>query len=282
MARIINAFSAPDSLSCISQTKENLCIIFSLLSLEQNFKRVNTRAPIVCNQKNIHLMALKLKYQLNSFMMVIFLSTFLTVNGQEIDKSFNFNQIDESEFRAAFEKNFNAIPVKTIDSLKIEMAQQLIDKTYTQQEIDLSKNELCVSPRCLTSFYGYYPNLDILVFLIQDNHFENAVFLKDNEGFPKKRINRFNGSYGVMSKNGIWVGLERQDADSYLQIEICQITERGTWAITEFNFNTVDINQNEKEPIFWVNENTIYLATIEYSNLENEGQNKFYEIKFQD
>ncbi len=39
MARIINAFPAPDSLSSISQTKENLCIPPSLLSLEQNFKR---------------------------------------------------------------------------------------------------------------------------------------------------------------------------------------------------------------------------------------------------
>ena len=226
-------------------------------------------------------MTLKLKYQLNSILTVICLSSFLTVNGQEVSRSFNFNQISETKFKTAFEKNFNAIPHKTIDSSRLEKAQQLIDKTYTQQEIELAANELCKSPRCLTNFHGYYPNLDILVFLIQDYHFENAVFLKDNEGFPKKWINRFNGSYGVMSKNGMWVGLERQDADNYLQIEICQITERGTWSIVEFDFKTVDINHNEKEPIFWVNENTFYLATIEYSNIEKEEQKKFYEIIFE-
>jgi hypothetical protein len=241
--------------------------------------RTNHSRDVVCNQKK-HSMTLNHKYQLNFILTVICFSTFLTVNGQEVSRSFNFNQISETEFRAAFEKNFNAIPVQKIDSSKVESAQQLIDKTYTQQEIDLAVNELCESPRCLTSFYGYYPNLDILVFQIQDYHFENAVFLKDNENFPNRWINRFNGSYGVMSKNGFWVGLERQDSDNYLQVEICQITDRGAWTILEFDFKTIDINGDEKEPIFWVNTNTIYLASIEYDNTKKEGQKKFYEIKF--
>jgi hypothetical protein len=226
-------------------------------------------------------MTLKLKYQLNSILTVIFLSFFVTVNGQKVSRSFNFNQISETKFKTAFEKNFNAIFYKTIDSSRLEKAQQLIDKTYTQQEIELAANDLCKSPRCLTNFYGYYPNLDILVFLIQDYHFENAVFLKDNEDSPKKWISRFNGSCGVMSKNGMWVGLERQDTDNYLQIEICQITEKGSWSIVEFEFKTLDINHNEKEPIFWGNENTIYLAIIEYSDMEKEKQKKFYEIIFE-
>ena len=224
---------------------------------------------------------MKFQYKLNSILTVICFLTFLTVNGQDLNRSFNFNQISETQFKTAFEKNFNAIPVQSIDSIRLEKALQLIAKTYTQQEIDLGKNELCESPRCLTSFYGYYPNLDILVFHIQDNHFENAVFLKDNKNFQTKRINRFNGSLGVMSKSGLWVGLERRGSDNYLQIEICQITERGTLSIIEFNFKTVDINHNEKEPIFWVNENTFYLATIEYSNIEKEEQKKFYEIIFE-
>jgi AraC-like DNA-binding protein len=226
-------------------------------------------------------MILKPKYQLNSILTVIFFSIFLAVTGQEVSRSFNFNQISETEFKTAFESNFNANPVQTIDSTRLEKAQQIIDKSYTQQEIDLAAKELCKSPRCLTNFYGYYTNLDILVFLIQEYHFENAVFLKDNEGFPKKWINRFNGSYGVMSKSGIWVGLERQDADNYLQIEICQITERGAWTILEFDFKTIDINSDEKEPVFWVNENTIYIATIEFNKTKNEGQKKFYEIEFE-
>jgi hypothetical protein len=75
--------------------------------------------------------------------------------------------------------------------------------------------------------------------------------------------------------------LERQDTDNYLQIEICQITEKGSWSIVEFEFKTLDINHNEKEPIFWGNENTIYLAIIEYSDMEKEKQKKFYEIIFE-
>jgi len=223
---------------------------------------------------------MKFDYKLNSILTVICFATFLTVNGQEVNRSFNFNQISETQFKTAFEKNFNAIPVQTIDSSRLERTQQLLDKTYTQQEIELAENELCESPRCLTSFYGYYPNLEILVFQIQDYHFENAVFLKDNENFSNKWLNRFNGSYGVMSKSGLWAGLEREDCDNYLQIEICQITERGTWTIIEFDFKTIDINGEEKEPIFWVDENTIYIATIEFNAINKEGQKKFYEIKF--
>ena len=225
-------------------------------------------------------MTLKLKYNLSSILALICFLTITIANGQVGSKSFNLNQISETKFKTAFDKNFNAIPFQTIDSARLEKAQQIIDKTYTQQEVDLSTNELCESPRCLTNLYGYYPNLDILVFLIQDNHFENAVFLKDNDDFPNKRINRFNGSYGVMSKSGLWVGLERKSSDNYLQIEICQITVRGTWSIIEFDFKSIDINSDEKEPIFWVNEKTIYLATIEYSNIEKKSQKKFYEIKF--
>ena len=83
-----------------------------------------------------------------------------------------------------------------------------------------------------------------------------------------------------MSKNGLWVGLERQDCDNYLQIEICQITERGAWAIVDFDFKTMDINDEEKEPIFWADENTIYLANIEYNQNEKGELKKFYKIKF--
>lgn len=227
-----------------------------------------------------HLITLKLKLQFNFILMVICLLTILTVNGQEDSKSFNFNEISENKFRTAIKTNFNAIPIQRIDSSKVKRALRLIDKTYTKQEIELAENELCTSPRCLTSLFGYYPNLDILVFQIQDYHFKNVVFLKDNENFPNKFINRFNGSYGVMSKNGYWVGLERQGSDNYLQVEICQITEKGAWTFLEFNFKAIDINDKEKEPIFWVNANTIYIATIEFDKTKKQTLKKFYEIKF--
>ncbi len=214
-----------------------------------------------------------------AFVIVLFISC-LVSNGQERGKLFTFNQISESDYRKGINDNFNAIPVLLNDSIRLENAFRKIDKTYNQYEIDLANSELCETPRCLTTFKGYYPILDIFVFLIQDYHFENAVFIKEDKAFLDTRLERFNGSYGVMSKKGLWVGLERNDCDNFLQIEICEITNRGTWSIINFDFKTIDINFNEKEPIFWVNENTIYLATIEFNDTANSGQKKFYEIKF--
>jgi hypothetical protein len=144
----------------------------------------------------------------------------------------------------------------------------------------LANRELYKSPRCLTKFNGYYPNLDILVFLIQDYHFENAVFIKENKDFIDTNLERFNGSYGVMSKKGLWVGLARNDCDNYLQIEISEVTERGAWSIINFDFKNIDINTSEKEPIIWINDRTIYLATIELNNTSDNGQKNFYEIIF--
>ncbi len=213
------------------------------------------------------------------FFLFLLIGSFST-KGQEKGKHFTFNEISETHYRKAINDNFNAIPIMINDSIRLEKALKKIDKTYNKYEIDFASSELCKSPRCLLTFKGYYPNLDILVFFIQDYHFENAIFIKENKDFLDKRLRRFNGSFGVMSKNGFWVGLERDNCDNYLQIEICKITEVGTWSIINFNFKTIDINSEENKPIFWVNENTIYIAVIELTNTDNSHQKKFYEIKF--
>ena len=223
-------------------------------------------------------MSLTLKYKLKVILVMYLLFNFSLTIGQERGKSFTFKQISEIIFREAFIDNFNAIPIQLNDSIRLEKALQLIDKTYSQYEIDFAESELCESPRCLTTFQGYYKNLDILVFFIQDYHFENAVFIKENKEFIDTKLSRINGSYGVMSKKGLWIGLERNDCDNYLQIEICQILKRGTWPIIKFDFTNIDINPDEKEPIIWVNENTIYIATIEFSDTANRGQKRFYKI----
>ena len=225
-------------------------------------------------------MILKQKDRFIKIFLILFLISYSVVKGQETGKTFTFNQISETIFRKAFNNNFNAIPIQINDTVRLENFLQKIDKTYNQHEIDLASSELCKSPRCLTSFYGYYQTLDILVFYIQDYHSENAVFIKEDKDFSDTRLERFNGSYGVMSKTGFWVGLERNDCDNYLQIEICKITKRGTYSIINFEFKSIDIYADKKDPIFWVDEKTIYLTMIEFNNEKNIGIKKYYEIKF--
>ncbi len=222
-----------------------------------------------------------MKYKHKIFFVLLLLSSCLFLSGQEKEKYFIFNKISETDYRKAIHENFNAVLLPLNDSIRLEKALNKIDKTYSQSEIDLASSELCESPRCLLTFGGYCPNLDILVFYIQDYHSKNAIFIKENKETIGTKLERFKGSYGVMSKKGLWVGLERNDCDNYLQIEICKITKRGTWSIINFNFQTMDINLDEKEPIFWVNKNTIYIATVEFSNENNIEQENFYKIKFE-
>ncbi|MCB9022410.1 MAG: hypothetical protein H6548_09840, partial [Chitinophagales bacterium] len=92
-------------------------------------------------------------------------------------------------------------------------------------------------------------------------------------------FDRFYGTFGAMSKNGFWVGLKREGSDNYLQAEICKVSDTGTSSILQFKFSLTDINEAENEPIFWVNENSFYLAVIDSNNSEKKDQ-QFYEISF--
>ncbi|HQU76735.1 MAG TPA: hypothetical protein PK742_08845 [Chitinophagales bacterium] len=200
-------------------------------------------------------------------------------NAQEPGYSFNFRQISESEFRATQRNNYNATTVATLDSIDLEKAFELIDDTYQQDELILAERELCKSPRCLTAFHGLYPNLGILAFFIQDLHYEKVIFLPASLDDSYSSFDRFYGTFGAMSKNGFWVGLKREGSDNYLQAEICKVSDTGTSSILQFKFSLTDINEAENEPIFWVNENSFYLAVIDSNNSEKKDQ-QFYEISF--
>ncbi len=215
-----------------------------------------------------------------TLLVFLLILSYVLIKGQERSKSFLFNQISKDVFEEGFIDNYNAIPIQLIDSKRIEKALQIIDKTYSQHERDFAESELCKSVRCLVSFQGYYKTLGVLAFFIRDYHYNNVVFIKEDADYLVKRLDRFNGSFGVMSKGGFWVGLDRFDCDNYLQIEICEITKNGASSIIRFDFKTIDINESIEEPIFWANKNTIYIAVIEFSNIENSGQPKYYEIKF--
>jgi len=69
------------------------------------------------------------------------------------------------------------------------------------------------------------------LFYIDDYHYEKACFVFASTNVLASGYQRFRGSYGVMSKDGLWVGLERQDCDSFLQIEISKSSKAGVWSL---------------------------------------------------
>ena len=108
---------------------------------------------------------------------------------------------------------------------------------------------------------------------------EHLMFASTNE--MASGYHRFRGDCGVMSKDGLWVGLERNDCDNYLQMEICKSSKLDVWSLFSFDIRSIDINENEKTAIFWANKNTIYIATDEYDQRNDKGLLKYYAIKFE-
>jgi len=190
---------------------------------------------------------------------------------------FNFLPITETEFRNALKNNYNAPFVTEIDdTTKLEKAFESIEKTYNDEEKQLAKSELCHSPKCLTSFKAYYPTLNLYLFNILDYDYAKATFVYASTNEMASGYQRFRGEFGVMSKDGLWVGLERQDTDNFLQIEICKSSKRGLWSLFTFDFTAIDINDEEKTPIFWASKNTIYIATRDY----DKDLLQYYAIRF--
>jgi hypothetical protein len=208
---------------------------------------------------------------------------FQSAKAQENRRFFTFMPISETEFRTMLKKNYNASFVTEIDdSTKLEKAFDAIAKTYNDEEKQLAESELCNSPRCLTSFEAYYPTLDLYLFFIQDLHYEKASFVIAGTNEMASRYRRFRGSYGVMSKDGFWVGLERQDCDNSLQLEICKSSKDGAWSFITFDFAGVDINVGENPVMFWADRNTVYIAIKEYRYEHGNytPQSQYYAIKF--
>lgn len=218
-----------------------------------------------------------------ALMTILFVSADLqSINAQENQRFFTFKPITEVEFRRALKNNYNApFETKIADSTKLEKAFESIEKTYDDEEKELAKSELCKSPRCLTSFEAYYQTLNLYLFFILDYHYEKACFVFSNTNEMASGYYRFRGSYGVMSNDGLWVGLERKDCDNALQMEICKTSKLGVWSLFRFDFYSMDINEAEKTAIFWADKNTIYIASHEYEQLNENDSFKFYAIKFE-
>jgi len=186
------------------------------------------------------------------------------------------------EFRTALKNNYNApFVTKIADTTKLEKSFRSIEKTYNDDEKELAKSELCNSPRCLTSFEAYYPTLDLYLFDILDYHYAKTIFVFASTNEMASGYRRFRGEYGVMSNDGLWIGLERGDCDNYLQIEICKTSKRGVWSLFIFDFTDIDINEEEKTTMFWADKNTIYIATRENNQQNDKKLSKYYSINFE-
>lgn len=205
-----------------------------------------------------------------------------SIKPEEKRKFFTFTPITEAEFRNALENNYNApFTTQIEDTTKLEKAFEAIAKTYNEDEHFFAESELCESPRCLTSFKAYYPTLDLYLFTILEIHYEKAVFVFAGTNKMASGHKRFRGSYGVMSKDGLWVGLERGVCDNILQIEICKSSEIGVWSVFTFDFTYLDINSGENTALFWADKNTIYLETIRYEPKLRDPILEYYSIVFE-
>jgi len=220
-----------------------------------------------------------MKIQLPVVIVTIIISfIFQEIKAQEKVRNFSFTPISESQFRKYSKENYNALYLSQIeDSSKLEKSFKSIERTYSEDEKELAQSELCNSPRGITTFKAYYPNLNLYLFNILDYHYDKACFIYENTNTMASGNQRFRGSYGVMSKDGLWVGLERDDCDNYLQIEVCKISELGVWQILKFDFTYIDINTKEENSIFWATKNMIYIATCEY----DKDIYSYYAIEFE-
>lgn len=218
------------------------------------------------------------------FQIVIISILFLCINiqkanAQKENKLFTFKLISKVEFKNALKRNYNATFItKLKDSTKLEKAFQSISKTYNKSEKELANDELCSSPRCLTSFKAYFPSLDLYLFYISDYHYEKACFVFASTNKMASGNQRFRGSLGVMSKDGLWVGLEREDCDNVLKIEICKTSKNGVWSFLKYDFKVIDINEEEKTPIFWADKNKIYFATRRYDRQNSKALVEYYSL----
>lgn len=206
------------------------------------------------------------------------------LNAQDKNNVLKIEKISERQFKSAFNKNYNAPFITTIhDSIEIESAYDEIAKTYNDDEKELAEREL-ITIRELTDFIAYYPTLKTYLFFIKDYHYEKACFVSSisNKVLSQKR---FRGSYGVMSKDGFWIGLERGDCDNYFQMEICKVTSEYVSSVMKFDYEYFDIYEDSKDNmhlIFWAKKNTIYISTIRHDEQEISAKQikNYYSIEF--
>jgi uncharacterized protein YifN (PemK superfamily) len=204
----------------------------------------------------------KNKIKVDLVMILLKLITISELTAQINSALFVIKPISKEEYQNGYKNNYNAEISEINDTSLIEKAFEAISKTYNEDEIEFANREI-ITTREITSFESYYPLLNIYLFYIQDYHYEKACFVSalTNQVLSS---HRYRGSFGVMSKDGRWIGLERGDCDNYLQLEICEITNEYATSIYKFDYKNLDIYFDYKSkipPMFWAKKNTVYIST---------------------
>lgn len=196
--------------------------------------------------------------------------------------SFSFQSISKEEFNKAKNDNFNAKYISIIDSSEINIELEAIEPYYNKDEQVLAELEL-TTPRSLTHFNAYYPELKISSYLIYDNHYAKACFLNQKNKLLTPNY-RFLGTFGAMSKDGKWIGFKREGSDNIIDIEIIKITQNRVNGIMKLTFPALDIYEDREgnTEVFWAKENTIFML-VEVKNFTksySKTNPKYYSLTF--
>jgi hypothetical protein len=194
----------------------------------------------------------------------------------------SFKPISKAEFENTKLDNYNANYVSKLDSTDIKKGLKAIEPYYTENEKELALSEL-TTPRYLTNFFAFYPNLEIYCYLIYDNHFAKACFINEKKQLLTPNY-RFFGTFGAMSKDGKWFGFKREGSDNIIDIESIKITQNGVKGIMKLTFPAFDVYENRqgKTEIFWAKENTIFML-VETKNVtinNSKTNQKYYMLSF--
>ncbi len=208
----------------------------------------------------------------------ILFSAISVISQETQDYKFELIPITKAEFQRGLAKNYNACLISdSTDNPLTDEYFDIIENNLSEETRFIAESELSC-PRDLITYGGYYPGLDLHLYYIPDLHFCYAGFISSEKDSLSKESGRIlygdhiAGTYGVMSENGMWAGLRRDDCDNSLSIQIGKLHNGIMYSLARFNNDSMDICVTEYEmPVFWVNGNTLYIAAFSH----NDGKDIF-------
>ena len=190
---------------------------------------------------------------------------------------FSVEEISKTEYAKAEKKcaRYNVIPADTIPDNKIvnlvlkesQNKFERLDSVIRQEITYFDEGFVFNKQRIL-----YLPELKLYGFVIPDNPFDDSVWWFDAES----------GIYlcdaalpTAINANGMYVSLTGHDCDWPLDLRFFRregdiFYEFESYKSTQFNGETIFCQQEDFElsPIFWHDNNTLYLKTYDHKRLQ--------------